>query len=301
MPSNAHAGAGGEQGWSRRRLLTILVSAALVAVLLLLGLALAVREALTTTGTHDQTPPAATGSPAGAPLPTAGPERREAIARAPMLDTGTDADGFRGGTPAPAPAPTMTVPVATTSGPAQVPAGFPRTPEGAVAQLAGIDVTVLAGMSIAQTHQVHQEWTAPGAAPAQDWVMTTNVQSFLSSARQPGQAKEPHVTVRAIPVAGQVKGVDGTDWVLACVLLDVQAVIDTHARIAYGHCEAMQWKDDRWVMTGGPPPAPAPSTWPGTQESIDAGWRTWVPATTDDRDDADDAQSPGGPGVDGDA
>jgi len=109
------------------------------------------------------------------------------------------------------------------------------------------------------------------------------------------------VTVTVTPVAGMVKGVDGDDWVLACVLLDVQAVITTDARIAYGHCERMQWTDGtarksaddtggagnaggpeagggRWMIAPGPSPAPAPSTWPGTDLAIKAGWRTWVDA-----------------------
>ena len=56
---------------------------------------------------------------------------------------------------------------------------------------------------------------------------------FLSSGA--GQyADSLHAAVVATPVAAQVKGVDGTDWVLACVLLDVKAQISTQARIAYG-------------------------------------------------------------------
>ena len=83
----------------------------------------------------------------------------------------------------------------------------------------------------------------------------------------------------ATPTAAQVKGTDGTDWVLACVLLDVQARIVTQARIAYGHCERMQWSTDeggRWLIAAGSPPAQAPSTWPETDLARQAGWLTWV-------------------------
>ena len=104
------------------------------------------------------------------------------------------------------------------------------------------------------------------------------------------------LSVQVVPVAGQVKGVDGDDWVLACVLVQVTAVITTTARIAYGHCERMQWQGlpgqdtagrdaagqdaaGRWMIAPGTAPAPAPATWPGTDTAAEAGWRTWV--TTD--------------------
>ena len=89
--------------------------------------------------------------------------------------------------------------------------------------------------------------------------------------------------VTATPVAGQVKGVDGDHWALACVLLDVRATITATARIGYGHCERLQWDapSARWVIAPGAQPAKAPSTWPGTQAALDAGWVTLVPAGLD--------------------
>ena len=80
------------------------------------------------------------------------------------------------------------------------------------------------GMSIAQTNQIHQQWALPGAVGVAEWPLTTNVQSFLSAAGQ-NQAKDPTVAVTATPVAGQVKATDASDWVLACVLLDIRAFI----------------------------------------------------------------------------
>ena len=104
--------------------------------------------------------------------------------------------------------------------------------------------------------------------------MTRNVQSFLTNAGGLGNTKDDSVFVSASPAAGQIKGVDGPDWVLACVLLDVQATIVTDARIGYGHCERMQWTDGRWMIAPGTPPAPAPSVWPGSELALQAGWRT---------------------------
>ena len=204
-------------------------------------------------------------------------QRRDLIAAAPMLTV--PASAATSGTPAPVAGPTITVPAATTVGPADVPTGFARTPQGAVGQLAAIDTTVLSGMSIAHTEAVHAAWALPGAPPTRQWVMTGNVQAFLAASGAP--SLDATTVVTATPVAGQVKGVDGDRWVLACVLLDVRATITATARIGYGHCERMQWagneRDGRWMIAPGPQPARAPSTWPGTQAAIDAGWATWVP------------------------
>ena len=116
------------------------------------------------------------------------------------------------------------------------------------------------------------------APPAAGWVLVANLQAFLGSAA--GQhTSEASTALVVTPVAAQVKGSDGPDWVLACVLLDVQATLTRQARIAYGHCERMQWTGQRWVIAPGPAPARAPSTWPGTDSAAAAGWRTWTPAT----------------------
>jgi hypothetical protein len=297
-------------GWDRRRLLTVLAGGVLAALVLLVGLGFAVYYALGSLGpsTASSSSPAATGGTGGAVIPgdggrdvpaeaVRGQAYRDTVAAAPMLRV--DPDSARRGVPSAHPAPTLLVPASTGTGPAGVPTGFPKTPAGAVGQLAAIEATVLQGMSIPQVNDVHHRWTLTGAVGVADWPLTQNVQAFLAAAGQ-GQSKDPAVTVTVTPVAGMVKGVDGDDWVLACVLLDVQAVITTDARIAYGHCERLQWTDDagtdgagtqgtgaargtggrggRWMIAPGPSPAPAPSTWPGTDLAIRAGWRTWVDA-----------------------
>ena len=53
----------------------------------------------------------------------------------------------RSGAPSTRQVPTMTLPAAVRVGPAGVATGFPQTPEGAVAQLAAIETTVLQNMS----------------------------------------------------------------------------------------------------------------------------------------------------------
>lgn len=283
-------------GWGRRRLLGALAGVATAGVLLLIGLGYAVYVAVTsditsatdtsslpvasatsaTSGTSGTSAPAgsaAAASTAEGPQAVSGAARRDAIASAPMLAV-RPADS-RGAAPAAVAGASITIPVATTAGPAGVPAGFPHTPHGALGQLAAIETTALAGMSIAAANQVYEGWALPGGVGAGGWEITRDVQAFLTAAS--GAGKDPTTaTVVATPAGAQVKGVDGDDWTLACVLLTVRARITVDAAIGYGYCERMQWQERRWMIAPGPPPARAPSTWPGTAVAAQAGWRTWV-------------------------
>ena len=264
--------------WDRRRLLLTLAGVSSAAVLLVAGLVYAVVWGIAS---------ATAGASGGDGRPSTGPvrvdadtaeQRRDAIAATPM--TSVAASAALSGTPAPVPGPTVSVPAATTVGPADVPTGFPPTAQGALGQLAAIDTTVLTSMSIAHTGAVHQAWALPGAPGVEQWAMTSNVQAFLAASGSP--TLDDISVVTATPVAGQVKGTDGEHWTVACVLLDVRATITASARIGYGHCERMQWHDDeqggRWMIATGAQPALAPSTWPGSQAAVDSGWATWVDA-----------------------
>lgn len=267
-------------GWGRGRLLGVLAAAALAAVLLVGGLGLFALHVLTA----DPTDPATAQDDAAggvvvvdeAFLPADGPGRREHLAGARMLPV-DDPRAYRQGQVSATVVEPVVVPAATRTGPAGVETGYPRTPEGALGQLAAIDVAVVAGMSVPATHEIHRTWSVGGTDPA-GWVMTHNVTTFLTAAGQGGQVKETGLVVTATPAAGQVKGSDGDDWVVACVLLDVSATLVEPARVAYGHCEAMTWQEDRWVIEATSPVAPAPSTWPGTDLAARAGWRPWVVA-----------------------
>lgn len=262
-----------ENPWSRRRLLRTLAVVATAGALLLGGMAYALYSAISSAHRASDTPAAAVRA---AEQLAPGPTRRNAIAAAPMLAVQLD-DG-RSGTPAARLGPTITIPPAGRAGPEQVPTGFPHTPEGAAGQLAAIEQVVLQSMSIQTAHAVYRAWSADGAPPADTWELTLNVQAFLGSGA--GQyADSPTTTIVATPVAAQIKGTDGPDWVVACVLLDVKAQVTTQARIAYGHCERMQWTAShggRWVIAPGSAPARAPSTWPGTDLARQAGWRAWA-------------------------
>jgi len=278
-----HAGIDVAGSWDRRRLLATLVAVAAVALLMAVGLAYALHLVITSSGqeltgstpTHTRT----AGTSAGRVVDTltAGPARRDAIAAAAMLAVPPAAG--RSGTPASRPAPGIPIPAAGVVGPAGVATGFPRTEQGAVGQLAAITISVLQSMSIEHTNAVHAAWSEPAAVPAGDWELMSSVQAFLGSAS--GQAADSALsTVVVTPVGAQVKGSDGPDWTLACVLFDVRASVVRTARVAFGHCSRMQWhqQENRWLIGAGAAPARAPSTWPGTQIAHDAGWAAWVPA-----------------------
>lgn len=271
MSTAAEATAAG--AWGRRRLLAVLAAAVLAATATLVGLVYAIYFAVTTASAKPGIP--THGTQASAPVsigPGQGPAHRDQVAAAPMLEVRPG--DARPTAPSALAGPAIAIPVATATGPAGLPSGFPHTPEGAVGQLAAIETTVLQAMSIPQANEVYRQWALPGGVGITGWEMTRNVQSFLQTAEM-GQQKDLTTTVVVTPAAAQIKGTDGPDWTLACVLLDVRAIITTDARIGYGYCERMQWHQGRWMIAPGAPPARAPSTWPGSELSTAAGWRTW--------------------------
>lgn len=262
--------------WPRWRLLATLAGIAAAALVLLVGLALAVADLAV--------PDRVAGPPASATTPVPdgaarGDAYRDQVAAAPMLRVRA-ADAYTPGV-ATTPAEPIAIPNATAEGAAGVRTGFPRTPEGAVAQLAALEVRVFEAMSMPVTRGVHEAWVADGGPAFDAWELTGHVQSFLTRVGVTAGERDESMLLAATPAAGLVKGTDGPDWVLACVLLDVQASITADARIGYGHCARMIWSTDRWLVGPGTPPARAPSVWPGSELAVAAGWRPWTEAGSD--------------------
>ena len=264
-------------GWDRRRLLTILAAAMVTATAVLVGLGYCAYQVIRSTSDNHRSATASGHGESQHDTAVGGAGRRDAIAAAAMLQVPSDAMN-----PAP-PAPDaaaqtasrMHIPSWTVPGPASVLTGFPQTPPGAVGQLAQIEATVLQDMSLATADEVYHGWALPGGIGSQSWELTSSVQAFLDRT-QMGETLGGAATVTVDPVGALVKGTDGPTWLTACVLMDVTAVYRTQGQVAFGHCERMQWVGGRWMIAPGRPPAPAPSTWPHTAASIEAGWRTWV-------------------------
>lgn len=255
--------------WGRRRLATILAAAAATGLLLTVGLA----YVLYLTFRGDASGQEARSSSAQV-SPTQGSVRNR-IAGEPMLTVKPD-DAFPSDDQAQSG--TIVIPESDgTIGPGFVATGFPRTPEGAIGQLAQMDVAVLQSMSTHTAREVHQGWALPGGVSAEDWWITRSVEAFLAAASM-GEVKDAGAAVTATPMAAQIKGIDGPNWVLACVLLKLQGSYHQTEEVAFGHCERMQWVGGRWMIAPGTPPAVAPSTWPRTAKAVEAGWHQWSTA-----------------------
>lgn len=268
------------EAWGRARLMSVVAGIAIVGVTLVFGLGFAVYYAFSASGdsTTASTPKPMRSAHAKTAL---GATHRNDVAGAPMLQA--EQSAADPGTPAAKPAAPIVIPAGPDSGPAGINTGFPRTPTGAIGQLAAIETAVLQNMNIARTNQIYDAWTMPGAPSITKWPLMLNVQAFLGSA-QMGDQLDPTSTVVVTPSAAQVKGTDGPDWTVACVLMKVRASISTDAQIGYGYCERMQWSatKGRWMIAAGTRAAQAPSTWPGTDLAKKAGWRTWASTGTDD-------------------
>ena len=259
-------------GWSRGQLVGILAAAGLMAGLLACALGYGVYLAFSGVDGAEQEPQAGLE---GSSVPAAGAGRRDAIASAPMLEVPAEAAGPTHETGSDGPR--INIPAGRgVQGPALVMTGYPRTPEGAIAQLAQIDAAVLQSMSVATAREVHAGWALPGGADADSWWITASVRAFLQGAGM-GLVMDPEAWVQVEPAAALVKGVDGRDWATVCVLLTVTATYQSEGQTALGHCERMQWVGGRWMVAPGAPPASAPSTWPRTALAVEAGWATWVP------------------------
>ncbi len=168
----------------------------------------------------------------------------------------------------------LVVPQPSKLGQAQVGSGFPRTSEGALAQLIAIDQRALESASVVVAQDVIEAWAAPGGPTASTWSGVTAVQGFLESAGLPANGS-PELRIQLEPAMGRVSG-DG-QATTACVDFVVYATITGRQpiRIAVADCQHMLWQDDRWVIAPGEEAAPMPSLWPGTQASYDAGYQ-WL-------------------------
>lgn len=175
---------------------------------------------------------------------------------------------------------TILIPLPTKVGDVGVATGYPHTPQGALAQLAAIDSTALSAGSVAVAQEVIASWAAPGGPTGETWSVVQGVASLLSSA---GLSADAHhgITISVEPKMGLIKGVVGEDFVVPCVDFILTATLPggSSQQVAAADCQRMVWQDDatggRWMIGPGEEPAEAPSLWPGTQASFDAGYQ-WL-------------------------
>lgn len=260
--------------WSRTKLIALLAGGALTAVLVAVGLVLAVVQGTSSSKKSSPTVEAGTG-PAGprgvqtvAPLdPQAGPDE---LAAHPLPTVGLSASH-----PLPIsladPGKPILLPRSTRTGPAGVPAGFPRTPEGALAQLAAIDSTALNAASLTVARDVIASWALPGGPTTSSWSGLGAIAGLLDSAGVSGGSGQ--LAVVTTPLMGMIKGTVGQDFVIPCVDFQIDVTLNTTARGAIADCQRMVWSGGRWMIGPGTEPADAPSVWPGSELAYQVGYK----------------------------
>ena len=165
---------------------------------------------------------------------------------------------------------------------AGVQAGFPNTAEGAVAALAGLTTQGLRGADPQTYIGAYQAVVAPGAPAADQARLTRLLREIRSSAGIPPTGPVAGLSMGWQPVQAQIKGVlDGGRYVVACVLGEFTANYQGRL-VAYGvgDCQALRWiatnltsgAAGQWLISPGPPAATAPDAWPGSQDSVNAGY-----------------------------
>lgn len=164
-----------------------------------------------------------------------------------------------------------------------VPAGFPNTPEGAVAALAALTTQGLRDADPRTYIQAYQTVAAPGAPAAELARLTRLLTDIRSSAGLAPTGPKAGLTMSWQPEQAQIKGVlDGGRYVVACVLgqftADYQGRLVTYG---VGDCQALRWTvtdpnsgaAGQWLISPGPAAATAPDAWPGSQDSVNAGYQ----------------------------
>jgi hypothetical protein len=255
--------------WGRGRLLAVVAGAVVTAIGLLAGLVLALGSALGRQEPAGPTDHALASEPTNGGS-SGGKRRQDALAAEPMPTASSD-DALPGPVSTRDPG-VIELPRATGVGPADVPTGFSRTPEGALAQLASIDVTAMHTGSLEGVRQVIDNWAAPGGPTRETWSGVHGMASLLSAAGLSG-AGSPQLAIVVHPTMGLIKGTVGPDFAVVCVDFEFTVTVERTSRIAVADCQRMTWTGGRWLIGPGPEPAPAPSVWPGNDRAIEVGYQ----------------------------
>lgn len=252
----------------------LLGGSAVVAALLVAGLVLAVSRSLSSPPRAGRALAAAEPRPSGASPdvpPAAGAGARDALAAAPLPSVDAQA-AHPGVLSTRDPGAALVLPPATGLGPAGVPTGFPRTPEGALAQLAALDQVAFQSGSVAGVRAVLAGWALPGGPTASSWSAVAGMEVLLEHAGLSGGGS-PQLGVRLTPLMGLLKGVVGEEFVVPCVDFELDVTLAQTARGAVADCQRMTWSHGRWMIAAGSEPAAAPSVWPDTDAALAAGYR----------------------------
>lgn len=248
-----------DQPWGEKRIIATLITGS-VMVVALLGFG------LYTIGSMLLTP----GDAPTAQDKVSAQLRRDALANQPMSSAPPEAASPQVLTDKTIPI--MVIPTPRAQGPAGVKSGFPRTPEGAVSQLAAISTAALTYTEADRAQRVIEAWAMPGGPTAQTWSAIGALNALKNSSKA-GLADDPTIDLSFTPLMGMIKGTDGENFVLACINGELKATYRNVARRAAADCQRMQWHQGRWMIAPGDEPAHPPAAWSGSTQSIEYGWK----------------------------
>lgn len=194
--------------------------------------------------------------------------QEDAIAAKPMLNVGTN---WLPQAEVNASTPDLTLPKPTSSF-GGVSSGFPRTPQGAVAQLAALDTGAYANFSLDTGRAIYNAYALPGALSVTQWEPTNSIMNFYTE----NPSDDPSaMSATFTPVQGLIKGTaNNGNFVVACVLGRVQySYQGDSAMVGAPDCDRMQWANGRWMLAPGAKPAEPPLVWPRNAQSYQAGFR----------------------------
>jgi hypothetical protein len=273
-------------GWSRMRLLALVVGVAGLSVMLICGLVLTV-VSLTTDRRSRPVPAANPASshhpslarPSSAPSSDASLQRaRDELADRPMPQPKSPVSNvYQPWKPAPLslrdPGRPIVVPSPQSSDRLGVSTGFPQTPQGAIGQLTSIDQVALQSASLPGVRAVIGAWASEGGPSASSWSGAKLMASLLDTTGQSGTGSSS-LSIVATPAMGVIKGRVGDDFTVVCVDFTVDVTVGTTTNSAgVADCQRMLWRDGRWMIGPGREPAEAVSVWPDTDAALETGFQ----------------------------
>ncbi|WP_329060461.1 hypothetical protein [Amycolatopsis sp. NBC_01480] len=244
------------------------------AALVLLGVAGLVAAVIV--GHYRTTPPTTPSVPDPAPAPQASGDAaaERALATRLMLWLPAEAAQPHDLTTREA-GPAITVPAPSTQAGQWIPTAFPQSPEGALAQLAALDQTGVAGGDPDTYGRAYADLALPGAPDVAGSGLYTVLSRFRRATGVAAGEATAGLSVRYEVTHGLVKGTtDDGGFAVVCVL--GQLSTDVHGygtTLGIGDCQAMRWTAGGWRISDGPRAAYASSAWPGTTEAVSAGYR----------------------------
>ncbi len=249
-----------------RRLITIIV-------LLVVALAVVFVARQTTAPPSDPTATTPPGVPSSAPA-TAPVDEATALAIRPMLTLPPEAALPHELTTATA-GPPITVPRPAPIANRWITDGFPATAEGALGWLTDLNETALRGGDPSTYLRAYSQSALPHAPAPQGSGLYALLTSFRERAGiRPGEIK-PGLTVTYDVTQGLIKGAaDEGRFAVVCTLgqlsFDYQGQTTS---MGIGDCQALRRTGTAWRIAPGTRAAYATCAWPGSAESVTAGYR----------------------------